>query len=73
MLVIASAAVIIAIILIIWFFLLPVKIAERKNLMTNESRTITILTWCGLFTGGITWWIALFLAIFYKDADTFVD
>lgn len=73
MLVIASAAVIIAIILIIWFFLLPIKIAERKNLTPNEGRTIIILTWCGLITGGITWWIALFLAIFYKGADSFED
>jgi len=58
--------VILAIFLAIKVFLLPINIANNKNLTNNERTTIHILTWCGLFAG-ITWFIALFLAINYDD------
>ena len=58
--------VILAIFIAIKVFFLPINIANNKNLTNNERTTIHILTWCGLFAG-ITWFIALFLAINYDD------
>lgn len=57
---------ILVIILIIFkIFTIPISIAKTKNLKPNEITTIRILTWCGLFAG-ITWFIALFLSLFYE-------
>jgi len=43
-------------------FTIPITIGKGKNLPDRELRTIKILTWCGLLAG-ITWFIALFLAL----------
>ena len=59
-------AVILAIFITIKVFFLPINIANNKNLTSNEKATIYILTWCGLIAG-ITWFIALFLALSYKE------
>ena len=52
--------------IVIKIFTLPISIANKKNLASNEITTIRILTWCGLFAG-ITWFIALCLALSYKE------
>ena len=52
--------------IVIKVFTLPISIANNKNLASNEITTIRILTWCGLFAG-ITWFIALCLALSYKE------
>lgn len=52
--------------IVIKVFTLPISIANNKNLASNEITTIRILTWCGLFAG-ITWFIALCMAISYKE------
>ncbi len=49
-------------------FLIPISIANSKNLTPNETATIKILTWLGLFNG-ITWFIALFLSFLYKESE----
>ena len=59
-------AVILVLFIFIKIFTLPISIANNKNLTNNEITTIRILTWCGLFAG-ITWFIALFLALYYKE------
>ena len=58
-------AVIIVLFIAIKIFTLPISIANNKNLAHNEITTIKILTYCGLFAG-ITWFIALCLALSYK-------
>ena len=52
--------------IVIKVFTLPISIANNKNLASNEITTIRILTWCGLFAG-ITWFIALCMALSYKE------
>lgn len=59
-------AIILILFIVIKIFTLPINIANNKNLSQNEITTIKILTWCGLFAG-ITWFIALCLAILYKE------
>ncbi len=54
--------------IVIKIFMLPINMANNKNLAHNEIMTIKILTWCGLFAG-ITWVIALCLAIAYKRCN----
>ena len=61
-------AVILVLFIVIKVFTLPISIANNKNLASNEITTIRILTWCGLFAG-ITWFIALCLAISYKGQN----
>ena len=46
-------------------FTIPISIAKTKKLQRNDLMTIRILTWCGLFVV-LTWFIALFMALFYK-------
>ena len=45
-----------------WVFTLPINIGEAKGLPRSEIRPIRILNWCALLAG-ITWFIALYLAI----------
>ena len=52
--------------IVIKVFTLPISIANNKNLASNEITTIRLLTWCRLFAG-ITWFIALCLALSYKE------
>ena len=52
--------------IVIKVFTLPISIAKNKNLESKDITTIRILTWCGLFAG-ITWFIALCMAISYKE------
>lgn len=59
-------AIILILFIVIKIFTLPISIANNKNLASNEITTIRILTWCGLFAG-ITWFIALCLALSYKE------
>ena len=47
---------------------LPIRIAKKKNLESKDITTITVLTWCGLVVG-ITWIIALCLAIAYRPGE----
>lgn len=61
-----TLAIILILLIVIKIFTLPINIANNKNLAHNEIITIKILTWCGLFAG-ITWFIALCLALSYKE------
>ena len=61
-------AVILVLFIIIKIFTLPVSIAKNKNLESKDITTIRILTWCGLLAG-ITWLIALCLALSYKEQN----
>ena len=46
-------------------FTIPISVAKSRKLKDNDLMTIRILTWCGLFVG-LTWFIALFMSLFYK-------
>ncbi len=61
-------AIVLILFIVIKIFTLPINIANNKNLAHNEITTIKILTWCGLFAG-ITWFIALCLALSYKEQN----
>ncbi len=61
-------AVILVLFIIIKIFTLPISIAKNKNLESKDITTIRILTWCGLLAG-ITWLIALCLALSYKEQN----
>ena len=61
-------AVILVLFIIIKIFTLPISIAKNKNLDSKDITTIRILTWCGLLAG-ITWLIALCLALSYKEQN----
>jgi len=61
-------AVIFILLIVIKVFTLPISIAKNKNLESKDITTIRILTWCGLFAG-ITWLIALCLALSYKNDE----
>ena len=63
-------AVILVLFIVIKVFTLPISIANNKKLASNEVMTIKILTWCGLFAG-ITWFIALCLALSYKEQNKY--
>ena len=69
-----TVLIILAIILVMFIaikvFTLPISIANNKNLASNEITTIKILTWCGLLAG-ITWFIALCLALTYKEQNKY--
>lgn len=56
------------IVVVFKIFTWPISIAKNKNLCSNEITTIRVLTWLGIFAG-ITWVIALCLAIAYKRND----
>lgn len=45
-----------------WVFTMPINIGESKDLLRSEMRPIRILNWCALLAG-ITWFIALYLAV----------
>lgn len=49
-----------------YLFTLPIEIGEAKGLPRAEMRPIRILNWCALLSG-ITWFIALYLAITAKS------
>jgi len=61
-------AVIFILFIAIKVFTLPISIAKNKNLESKDITTIRILTWCGLFSG-ITWLVALCLALSYKSDE----
>ncbi len=56
------------VIIVFKIFTWPISIAKGKNLGSNEITTVRVLTWLGIFAG-ITWVIALCLAIVYKRND----
>lgn len=57
------AAIILA---LFYLFTLPIEIGEAKGLPRSDMRPIRILNWCALLSG-ITWFIALYLAITAKS------
>lgn len=64
--ILAVLATILILFIVIKVFTLPISIAKNKNLESKDITTIRILTWCGLFAG-ITWFIALCLALAYNE------
>ena len=49
-----------------WLINVPVNIAKKKNIKENDIFIIKILSYCGIFFG-ITWFIALFLSLFWNN------
>lgn len=68
--ILAVLATILILFIVIKVFTLPISIAKNKNLESKDITTIRILTWCGLFAG-ITWFIALCLALSYKEQNKY--
>lgn len=68
--ILAVLAAILILYIVIKVFTLPITIAKNKNLESKDITTIRILTWCGLFAG-ITWFIALCLALSYKEQNKY--
>ena len=64
--ILAILATILILFIVIKVFTLPISIAKNKNLASKDITTIRILTWCGIFAG-ITWFIALCLALAYNE------
>ena len=64
--ILAVLATILILFIVIKVFTLPISIAKNKNLESKDITTIRILTWCGIFAG-ITWFIALCLALAYNE------
>lgn len=48
------------------FFFLPMHVAKDRDLSQHDKSLVKILTWCSIFTGGTTWFIALCLAFFLE-------
>ena len=61
-----TVALILTLLVAFWLFTLPINIGEAKGLPRSEMRPIRILNWCALLAG-ITWFIALYLAITAKS------
>ena len=57
-----TVALILTLLVAFWLFTLPINIGEAKGLPRSEMRPIRILNWCALLAG-ITWFIALYLAV----------
>ena len=68
--ILAILATILILFIVIKVFTLQITIAKNKNLESKDITTIRILTWCGLFAG-ITWFIALCLALSYKEQNKY--
>jgi len=49
------------------FFFLPIHVAKDRDLSQHDRSLVKILTWCSIFTGGTTWFIALCLAFFLDE------
>ena len=62
------AIAIIALLLVEGFYLFtwPIRMGKNKGLPSAEMRPIRILNWCALLSG-ITWFIALYLALTAKS------
>lgn len=65
-LIISIAVLIIFIYVAYRIFIIPIGIAENRNLSGNDLTLIKILTWCGLITG-VSWFIALLLSLLYSS------
>lgn len=61
-------------IVIFCFLIIPIpgNIAANRGISGSELQTIKILSWCGLFWG-ITWFIALGLALIWKPGKWISD
>lgn len=61
-------------IVIFCFLIIPIpgNIAANRGITGSELTTIRILSWCGLFWG-ITWFIALGLALIWKPEKWISD
>ena len=57
-----AVALVLIVLVAFWLFTLPINIGEAKGLPRSEMRPIRILNWCALLAG-ITWFIALYLAV----------
>lgn len=60
------------IIFCLWIIPIPGKIAANRGISGSELQTIKVLSWCGLFWG-ITWFIALGLALIWKPGKWISD
>lgn len=67
-----TGAILIACILILFLFILlirvPIMIAKARHVSGGELTTVAVLSWCGIFLG-ITWFIALILALVYQPSN----
>ena len=52
--------------IILWLIYVPIMIAKRRGISGSELTTISILSWCGILFVGITWIIAIILALVWQ-------
>lgn len=65
--------IIMLLLLLCLFFVLvnvPTRIAENRGAQASDLFTIRLLSWCGLFTGGITWIVAVIIALSIDKQNT---
>lgn len=60
--------VIAAICLAIFCIRIPIIVAKRRNIVGEELKTISILSWVSIIVG-VTWPVALILALLYKPKN----
>ena len=55
--------------IILWLIYVPIMIAKRRGISGSELTTISILSWCGILFVGITWIIAIILALVWQPKN----
>ena len=63
---IVTALCVLLLVTVFYVFTWPIRMGKNKGLPRAEMRPIRILNWCALLSG-ITWFIALYLAITAKS------
>ena len=55
--------------ILLWLIYVPIMIAKRRGISGSELTTISILSWCGILFVGITWIIAIILALVWQPKN----
>ena len=55
---------ILILVIMIWLFYIPIRMAEHQNLPPNKIRVIRILSYLGIITGGACWLIAFAIVLY---------
>jgi len=59
---VVTALCLLLLVTVFYVFTWPIRMGKNKGLPRSEMRPIRILNWCALLAG-ITWFIALYLAV----------
>ena len=59
---VVTALCLLLLVTVFYVFTWPIRMGKNKGLPSAEMRPIRILNWCALLAG-ITWFIALYLAV----------